>query len=81
MLDLLGDPYKQKTFKATAFPAMPGTGPEGEICKTCEHAYKRQGGARAYNKCDRVKATHGRGTDLKINSPACSFYEPKTPAI
>jgi hypothetical protein len=56
------------------YAAMPGTGPEGETCGTCEFKSKR----RRWLKCDhefaRRKHTHGRGSDILAGSPACKYW-------
>ncbi|WP_330178191.1 hypothetical protein [Candidatus Vondammii sp. HM_W22] len=60
----------------SAYPALPGTGPEGEICKTCKHSWYHEHSKR-YWKCGLVQATHGSGTDIRIKGPACRFWEKK----
>ena len=58
------------------YAARPGTGPEGETCKTCKHiAYRFL--ARTYIKCGLMqgKWTGGGGTDIKARAPACSRWE------
>lgn len=59
------------------YAAPPGSGPSGETCKTCAHSYRRESGAKAYRKCDLVRATKGPGSDILLRSPACSRWEPK----
>lgn len=58
----------------------PGSGPEGETCRSCDH-YERTstGGNKHYLKCGLMRAvrTHGPGTDIKAGSPACSKWEKK----
>lgn len=63
------------TWKHTAYPMPPGTGPEGESCGTCK--YIRQVGYRTkrYFKCGRMPLTHGEGTDIRKSSPACGKWE------
>lgn len=55
----------------------PGTGPEGETCKTCRHIYRNQM-AKTYLKCGLMRAvwTGGAATDIKASWPACSKWEP-----
>lgn len=57
----------------------PGTGPEGETCKTCTHKTYQGGVAGRYIKCARMqdKWTGGEGTDILARAPACSGWEPK----
>ena len=54
--------------------AIPGTGPQGETCRTCVHLVRRQR-AKTYLKCDLVKWTSGAGTDVRAKDPACSRWE------
>ena len=58
--------------KKTGHIAPPGTGPEGETCKTCKHLY-RKSMAKTYLKCglNSAKWTGGGGTDVRANDPAC----------
>ena len=59
------------------YPAPPGTGPEGETCKTCEHKTTKPGVAGRYLKCELMYEhwTGGAGTDIKAGSPACRNWE------
>jgi hypothetical protein len=61
--------------------APPGTGPEGEKCKTCEHMVRHRY-ARTYFKCklNEAKWTRGPKTDIKANSPACEKWEKENEA-
>lgn len=52
-----------------------GRDPEGRKCKTCALLYYRQASKRFY-KCKLRKATHGPGSDHKVNWPACGKFEP-----
>lgn len=65
---------KRKTPKRKGYAAQPGTGPEGESCKTCRHRVRVLG---KYNKCNLVKAfwTGGFATDVLVKSPACQKWE------
>lgn len=69
----------QKTPRKNAgYAAPPGTGPDGETCRTCKHyAYNHNRTSRRYPKCALMEAvwTHGPGTDIKARSPACSCWE------
>lgn len=58
------------------YAAYPGTGPEGETCKTCAHLSRKRM-AKTYLKCGLVQAkwTGGGGTDVRASSPACSKWE------
>ena len=56
----------------------PGTGPDGETCKSCRHLACREL-AKRYYKCDLMRHawTSGRGTDVLLRSPACSRWAGK----
>lgn len=58
--------------------AQPGTGPEGETCRTCDHLYRRRY-SKTYLKCGLMQAhwTGGRGSDVRARDPACRRWEPK----
>lgn len=74
-----GDGKRRKTV-LRGYAAPPGTGPKGEMCKTCVHYHVRRMGGE-YRKCAKVSErwTGGPGTDILARSPACSFWE-KPPA-
>lgn len=58
------------------YARQPGTGPEGETCKTCRHkTYVTF--AKSYPKCALTQAswTRGRRSDILVNSPACEKWE------
>lgn len=86
--DLFGEPIgspvppppgtdKRRVTQPKGYAAPPGTGPQGETCKTCEHYVRRDGSAKKYLKCALVRArwTNGPGTDIKAGSPACLYWE------
>lgn len=54
----------------------PGTGPEGETCKTCRHLVRRLY-SKAYLKCGKncEKWTGGPKSDVRASDPACKFWE------
>lgn len=52
----------------------PGTGPEGETCRSCTHATPHRH-AKTYWKCARVRPTGSIKTDIRLKSPACSGWE------
>src|SRR5688572_21485722 len=58
------------------YAALPGTGPAGETCKSCEH-YTIRRFSKGYRKCMLTRATWtcGPGSDVKASSPACSRWE------
>lgn len=67
---------KRKPTQANGYAAKPGTGPEGETCKTCNHHIIRSCG-KNYHKCELLgkHLTRGTGTDIRVRSPACSYWE------
>lgn len=64
-------------YRSKAYAAMPGAGPAGETCGTCAHSGWRGGVAGRYFKCALMRATWtgGKGSDIKMRSPACSKWE------
>lgn len=60
------------------YAAIPGTGPSGETCGSCQHIIRKRLG-NAYRKCALMRSmwTGGAKTDIKAKSPACSRWEPK----
>lgn len=66
----------KRTKKDAAHAAPPGTGPEGETCKSCLHIYRNRL-SKVYLKCDLMRAhwTGGGGTDIRAKDPACSKWE------
>ena len=65
--------------KKTGYAARPGTGPEGETCKTCEHYVRVSYHGKLWRKCFLMRRfwTHGPGTDIKAGSPACRKWAQK----
>lgn len=61
----------------SAYAAHPGSGPEGESCKTCKHHVKRRFSGKIYHKCNLIsfRWTRGSGTDIRVNSLACERWE------
>lgn len=62
--------------KRGLYAALPGTGPVGETCRSCDHlSGKLQ--SRRYYKCDltRAKWTGSPNTDVRVRSPACSKWK------
>ena len=64
---------------AKGYAAKPGTGPDGETCRTCRHATCHDWGNRNYWKCGLRKASWTRGTasDIRLKSPACELWAAK----
>lgn len=67
---------KAKRGQPKGFAAPIGSGPQGETCKSCQHAYCRSF-AKTYWKCALVKATGGPGSDIRLKWAACSRWEAK----
>lgn len=67
---------KAKRGQAKGSAAPIGSGPKGETCKTCQHAYCRKF-AKTYWKCALVKATGGPGSDIRLQWAACSRWQAK----
>lgn len=63
--------------RPNGYPARPGTGPEGETCRSCAHYARVNTGCNIYRKCGVImhRWTAGPGTDIKASSLACSFWE------
>jgi hypothetical protein len=85
VIDLFGETVVLQASEARVKPtvrkgyaAPPGTGPEGEKCKTCAHDRRsNEYGAKQFHKCELMKAhwTGGYGTDILANSPACRHWQ------
>ena len=69
-----GAPKKSKRRWKNGYAANPGTGPEGETCKSCNHKTYHECSKRYY-KCDLVNWSNGAGTDILLRSPACHRWE------
>lgn len=61
--------------------ANPGSGPKGETCKTCAHCVRTQSpGGSTFFKCGLMRDhwTHGGGTDIRANDPACKEWKERS---
>ena len=70
---------KRKPTVKNGYAAPPGTGPEGETCKTCAHKVRCGNyGGKSFLKCNlrRSTWTSGEGTDILARTPACNKWEP-----
>ena len=58
--------------------AMPGTGPDGQTCRSCAHL-SRVEHAKTYLKCGLMSEqwTGGPGTDVRARDPACENWMSK----
>ncbi|MBB2959907.1 hypothetical protein [Methylobacterium sp. R2-1] len=65
--------------QAKGYAAMPGTGPKGETCGSCDHLVRKRL-AKVYRKCGLMERhwTGGKGTDVLTTAPACRNW--KAPA-
>lgn len=73
---ITGDGKRKEIPKGYA--ARPGSGPAGETCKTCEFKYRieiRSG--KMFWKCLKMKHIWSScyASDIRLKSPACSFWE------
>lgn len=68
-------PKRSETPKGYA--DRPGTGPEGETCKTCQNAAAVRHNSKVYHKCLLLQGiwTNSYGTDIRLKSPACSRWQ------
>ena len=71
---------RRRTPVPGGYAAVPGTGPEGETCKTCAHIVRKQM-SKTYIKCGlmRERWTGGGKTDIRAKSPACKQW--KSPEV
>lgn len=69
---------RQPKQKRNGYAMIPGSGPAGETCKTCEHL-TRKVMSGTFLKCGLMVArwTGGFGTDVLARSPACKLWEKK----
>jgi hypothetical protein len=72
--------HRRREARPAGYAARPGTGPQGETCKSCGHCRARCL-SKTYHKCGLMVAawTHGRATDVLLRSPACSKWIPGEP--
>lgn len=62
-------------YPRSAYPRKPGTGPQGESCRTCKYLFTKHYGSKNYYKCFLMHETNGPGTDIRLKSPACKRWE------
>ena len=74
-----GEPVNRK-YKKHGHAAVPGTGPKGETCKTCQHCTPTGNGGKTFYKCGlcRIGWTHGPATDIRVKDPACGMWRKTT---
>lgn len=84
-LDRAMTPQERKRLRAGTTPkgyaALPGSGPAGETCGSCEHLVRRRM-ARTYLKFGLMQRgwTRGSASDVQARSPACSRWQQLAPA-
>ena len=69
-------PAKRKSGQPKGNPSPIGSGPAGETCRSCAHAYCRSFAKTSW-KCGLVKATGGPGSDIRLKWAACSQWQKK----
>jgi hypothetical protein len=71
-LMFLPESAARRLSKKHGHAAAPGTGPEGETCRTCVHLAKVHL-AKTYSKCGLMRAywSGGQGTDVRLSDAAC----------
>ena len=82
-LDLFGEitrPPPEKKRKDTVqrgYAWQPGTGPEGETCRSCKFTRRISCYSKPFYKCEKNRQswTSGRGTDILLRAAACKFWE------
>ena len=76
MLSLFDNSGPKEEWRGHA--ARPGTGPDGETCRTCKHPVVVSL-ANRYWKCGLMRHcwTHGNGTDIRLKDRACRYWERK----
>lgn len=70
---------KRKDPKPRGYARIPGTGPKGESCRTCDHAVRFRLSSKCIYKCvcNYPRWTKGRGSDIVLKSPACLLWTMK----
>lgn len=69
--------FKSKNTQPKGYAATPGSGPAGMKCRNCDFYIIRYTPAgNTHPKCGlmRHKWTNGRGSDIKVSSPACKKF-------
>lgn len=71
-----GNGKRGRNANPKGYAGRPGSGPDGETCRSCTHYVVKPGGR--YRKCGllRWRWTNGAGTDILAGSPACEKWEP-----
>jgi len=67
------------TAAAKGYFTRPGSGPEGETCRSCANVVAHHY-SRTFYKCALVTPTHGAATDIRLRWPACSGWRARDEA-
>jgi hypothetical protein len=77
LFELPGDPFNGTKHPARPVtPALIGSGPAGETCRTCRHRVHVASGGSRYQKCELMRHhwTSGEGSDIKAAWSACRYW-------
>lgn len=71
-----GGGQKRPKPKKKGYGGIPGTGPAGETCRSCQNCVSVGHHDKTYSKCLLIKHvwTHGPGTDILQKTAACSRW-------
>ena len=77
VLQVTGKPKRSN--EAKGYPAPKGSGPQGETCRSCQHATCVPAYSKNYWKCGLLRAswTKGLGSDIRLKAAACRHWEAK----
>lgn len=81
-LMILPPQSKPAPIRIKGHAALPGTGPAGETCGSCQHRASVMGGGKVFSKCalQRRQWTHGKASDIRRKDPACRMWQRKADA-
>lgn len=67
----------KRSYAARGYARRPGSGPDGETCKTCGHCCKLHRDGWAGYKCAVIRHRWSRSpaTDVALRSPACEAFQ------
>ena len=80
--DEVSYPVRGKHYvQARGYGAPPGSGPQGETCKTCRYRVQMSGSSQRWSKCEKARWrwTGGRATDILASAPACKLWQDRRP--
>jgi len=69
-------PRRGRDPEPNGYAGRPGSGPDGETCKSCQHLVRNRQ-SKTYLKCGLMSAfwTASRRTDVLARSPAFQYWE------